>query len=435
MRHKCWGARPKAAPEDGQSLARSLGEVRSKSFVLYGIAAGAVAGGLLGWASPDVAVRFGFLGDFFLKALRMIVAPLIISSMIVGVTSMGDLRKAGRVGARTIMYFLTTTLFAVTIGLVMVLTIQPGVGATPGVIEEAAAQKATLVDLLLSLVPSNIFDAASGTQMLAVITFSIFFAACLSTLGERGKIVVDFFDGVNEVVLRMAHIIFYIAPIGIFGLVAAKLGSQGGAAFGDVLLRLGKYSLTVCLGLCTHGLLVLPSLALLVGRFSPAKLFGGVNKALLTAFATASSSATLPVTIDCADATQIDRRVSRFVLPVGATINMDGTALYEAVAAIFIAQAYGIALGPIEVVTISLTATLAAVGAAGIPEAGLVTMVMVLDSVGLPTEGIGLILAVDWLLDRFRTTVNVWGDCVGTTLVQRLSLRDLQQVAAPEVAR
>jgi Na+/H+-dicarboxylate symporter len=417
MRHKCWGARPKAAPEDGQSLARSLGEVRSKSFVLYGIAAGAVAGGLLGWASPDVAVRFGFLGDFFLKALRMIVAPLIISSMIVGVTSMGDLRKAGRVGARTIMYFLTTTLFAVTIGLVMVLTIQPGVGATPGVIEEAAAQKATLVDLLLSLVPSNIFDAASGTQMLAVITFSIFFAACLSTLGERGKIVVDFFDGVNEVVLRMAHIIFYIAPIGIFGLVAAKLGSQGGAAFGDVLLRLGKYSLTVCLGLCTHGLLVLPS------------------KALLTAFATASSSATLPVTIDCADATQIDRRVSRFVLPVGATINMDGTALYEAVAAIFIAQAYGIALGPIEVVTISLTATLAAVGAAGIPEAGLVTMVMVLDSVGLPTEGIGLILAVDWLLDRFRTTVNVWGDCVGTTLVQRLSLRDLQQVAAPEVAR
>jgi len=218
--------------------------------------------------------------------------------------------------------------------------------------------------------------------------------------------------------MKIVHIILLIAPVGIFGLVAGRLGASGGDAFAGELARLGKYFVTVVLGLGLHGILVLPLILFLFTRRNPLTFFTGMAEALVTAFSTASSSATLPVTLRCAvERNKVAKESAGFVCPLGATVNMDGTALYEAVAAMFIAQSYGIDLNIGQQAVIFLTATLAAIGAAGIPEAGLVTMVMVLQAVGLPLEGIGGILAIDWLLDRFRTTVNVWGDSIGAAIM------------------
>jgi solute carrier family 1 (high affinity glutamate transporter) protein 1 len=219
--------------------------------------------------------------------------------------------------------------------------------------------------------------------------------------------------------MRIVHLIMYFAPLGIFGLIAGKLGSVGGGqAFLFELSKLGKYASTVIIGLLIHGIFVLPLFLLILARKNPLSYFLNMSSALTTAFSTASSSATLPLTMECVERKNlISQRASSFVLPLGATINMDGTALYEAVAAIFIAQSFGIHLGPGQQIIIFFTATLAAIGAAGIPEAGLVTMILVLQSVNLPLEGIGMILTIDWFLDRCRTTVNVWGDSVGAAVI------------------
>lgn len=262
-------------------------------------------------------------------------------------------------------------------------------------------------------------------NVLPLIVFALLFGAVLSTLGERGAIAVDLFRSLNDAIMRLVHWVMTVAPIGIFGLVAGRIGNAGGfAGFLPELIAVGKYSFTVVLGLAIHGIVTLPLILWLVGRRNPVQYVRGVAAALLNAFSTASSSATLPLTMEGVEEENgISNRTASFVLPLGATINMDGTALYEAVAAMFIAQVYGIELGPIQQLVIFLTATLAAIGAAGIPEAGLVTMVIVLRAVGLPIEGITLILTVDWLLDRFRTTVNVWGDAVGAGVVETLEER------------
>jgi Na+/H+-dicarboxylate symporter len=232
--------------------------------------------------------------------------------------------------------------------------------------------------------------------------------------------------------MRLVHWIMLVAPIGIFGLVGARIGKAGGfAGFMPELMALGKYFFTVLFGLALHGLVTLPLILFFIGRRNPIRYGSGVGTALLNAFSTASSSATIPLTMEgVEDQNGISNRVASFVLPLGATINMDGTALYEAVAAMFIAQVYGIELGPVQQFVIFITATLAAVGAAGIPEAGLVTMVIVLKAVGLPIEGIGLILTIDWLLDRFRTTVNVWGDAVGAGVIETLESRPQEESAS-----
>jgi len=222
--------------------------------------------------------------------------------------------------------------------------------------------------------------------------------------------------------MKMVHLVLYLAPLGIFALIASKLGAAGGGdAFWMELLKIGKYAFTVIFALLLHALVVLPWVLWFFTRRNPITFFKGASAALTTAFSTASSSATLPVTIECAEVNnQVSRRASLFVLPIGATVNMDGTAMYEAIAAIFIAQMIGMPLGITEQIIIFVTATLAAIGAAGIPEAGLVTMVMVLQSVGLPLEGIGMLLSIDWFLDRCRTTINVWGDSIGAAVVDQL---------------
>jgi len=277
-----------------------------------------------------------------------------------------------------------------------------------------------LSDLILSLVHPNIIGAAAEMKLLPIIVFCIFFAAALSTLAEQGKPVIRFFEGLNEAMMTMVEWIMWFAPIGVFALIASKLGSAGGGeAFFNQLAGLAKYAAAVISGLLTHAV-VLSLILLLLARRSVMEYLSHMGSALMTAFSTASSSATLPMTLEGVKNAGVDNNARRFVLPLGATINMDGTALYEAVAVLFIAQAYGIELGFGQQMVVLLTATMAAIGAAGIPEAGLVTMVIVLEAVGLPLEGIGLILAIDWFLDRCRTTINVYGDAVGAAVVGRL---------------
>jgi Na+/H+-dicarboxylate symporter len=275
------------------------------------------------------------------------------------------------------------------------------------------------------MIPRNIFDAMVEMEILPLIVFSLLLGVALSALGPRIGSTIEVISSLNDAVMQIVHWIMLIAPLGIFGLIAARIGRAGGFSdFLPELLALGKYSFTVLFGLAIHGIVVLPLILKILGRRNPATYIRGMGAALLNAFSTASSSATLPLTMQGVEEENgISNRTASFVLPLGATINMDGTALYEAVAAMFIAQVYGIAMSPVMQVVIFLTATLAAIGAAGIPEAGLVTMVIVLKAVGLPIEGIGLILVIDWLLDRFRTTINVWGDSVGAGVIETMESR------------
>jgi len=384
-----------------------------------------------------------FVGDLFLQVLKLLVIPLVVTSMICGITSLGDVRHVGRVGACTLIYYFSTAAVAVLIGILLVQAIQPGAAAddTFAFVSEKFEQKqeegAGVLDTLLNvfrgspddpgggMFPSNIFKAASETNVLALIVFAIVFGAALSTVGEKGKVAIDFFRAANEAVMKMVHVVMLFAPIGIYGLIASYIARKGGGeAFMTEVDRIRWYVLTVLIGLGIH-VLVLGTLLPLLARRNPLRYTLNILRALLTAMSTASSSATLPVTMECIEENNgVSQRASSFVLPLGATINMDGTALYEAVAVIFIAQSLGMELATGALVVIFLTATLAAVGAAGIPEAGLVTMVIVLQAAGVPLEGVATILAVDWFLDRIRTTVNVYGDAVGAGVIDRLVIRE-----------
>lgn len=397
----------------------------SQKIILFGILAGLLLGMAAGFWLGKEATDFAWLGELFLRALKMIIVPLIVASMITGITSIGDIRKLGRAGLVTLVYYAVTTGLAVAVGIALVNFIQPGVGVVhAGDASAVLAQRQSLrfTDIILHLVPANLFKAAADMDILPLIVFSLVFGAVLTTLGDRGRPVVRFFDGVNEAVMKIVHLVMWFAPVGVFGLVAGKLGEAGGgAAFMEEIAKVGKYMLTVLLGLGIHGLVLLPLVLVLFARRNPWPYFKNMLKALATAFSTASSAATLPVTFEGVEEDNgVSASAADLVLPLGATVNMDGTALYEAVAAIFIAQSYGVALGFQAQFMIFLTATLAAVGAASVPQAGLFTMVMVLQAVHLPLEGIGVILAVDWFLDRWRTAVNVWGDSVGCAVVERI---------------
>lgn len=391
--------------------------------VLLGfIVAAVIGGGLCGWFFGPAMQELAWLGTLFLNALKMIIVPLILAAVISGVAALGDVRKLGRLGGVTLFYFTFTTAAAVLIGLVLVNLMQPGVGLPlhDGDIPERVLDKEDtgIGDILLSMVSPNLIAAAAETQLLPLMLFAILFSAALTTLGPKGEPVLAFFDGMNEALMKLVVWLMYLAPIGIFALVAARLGQAGGGeAFFEQLRALGWYVVTVLSALAIHFVLLMAILVFVAGR--GLDYLVNMLRALFTAFGTASSSATLPLTMEGVRENKVDERAARFVVPLGSTVNMNGTALYEAVAAMFIAQAYGIELSVAQQAIVFITATLAAIGAAGIPEAGLVTMVIVLSAVGLPLEGIGLLLAVDWFLDRFRTTLNVWGDAVGAAVVHR----------------
>lgn len=507
--------------------------------LLYGIIIAIVAGTLIGGFAPDFAAHTTVLGEIFLNLLMMIVVPLILFSMLVGITNLGDIRNIGSIGGRTVLYYMATTAISVLLGMILVNIIAPGKGLTQGEdhpefnytlsgeamtrvemdaqfvrtynekyaltltdqqvqgeVESVAGTTvtvkswrllsedaqyvttdegeellfiegrpeqivleptgtgvtiglpiatrvsgkmertmgSTLKEVFLGdkatgkegMIPSNVFKAMAQSDILPLIFFTILIGMALSTLGERGKPVIAVISGLNDAVMQLVHWIMYTAPIGIFGLIAGRIGEANGfSGFLPELAAVGKYTATVMLGLGIHGVVVLPLLLLFLGRWNPINYFKGMATALLNAFSTASSSATLPLTMEGVEEENgVSNRTASFVLPLGATINMDGTALYEAVAVMFIAQVYAISMDPAQQLVIVLTATLAAIGAAGIPEAGLVTMIIVLRAVDLPIEGITLILSVDWLLDRFRTTVNVWGDSVGAGVIERYESQD-----------
>lgn len=404
---------------------------RESNIIMIGIVVGIVCAGVSLAVFGEQMVAVEVLGEFFLNALRMIVVPLVVASVVVGITGLGDVRRLGSVGLRTILYYTVTTSLAVIIGIICVGIFQPGVDVpTEGIeIPEDVQAKTEIgwTDIVLSFVGTNIFESLTEMQMLPIIVFSLVFGAVLTTIGEKGKPVIAFFEGVNEAIMKMVHLIMWLAPLGVFGLVAHRFAAAGGPEeWREIFASLGKYMATVLVGLGVHAFIILPVLCGLLGRRNPLSHFTAMVPAVLTAWSTASSSATLPLTIDCAEQRAgLSRKSAGFVLPLGATVNMDGTALYESIAAIFIAQAYGIDLPFVKIVLIFITATLASIGAAGIPQAGLFTMVIVLTAVGLPLEGVGLLLAVDWLLDRFRTAVNVWGDSVGVAYIHRVTGDDV----------
>jgi proton glutamate symport protein len=363
----------------------------------------------------------GLVGDIFLRLLKMIIIPLIFTSLVCGVASLGDARSVGRVGLRTVLYYALSTTFAILVGLTLVNIFQPGhfldFGDASSLPEGLSSSSESFGSFLLNMVPDNVIGAMADGAVLPVIFFAILFGLFLVRLnGPNVEAVHRVIEGVLDIIQTLTLAIVKLAPIGIFALLAREVVHSGPG----LIVRLLPYFVTVGGGLCLHAFVTLPVVLLTLARRNPVEYFRAVLPALATAFSTASSSATLPLSMECAEKEAgIGRGVSSFVLPLGATVNMDGTALYEAVAALTIAQMYGVGLSLPQQALVLLTALLASVGAAGIPMAGLVMMVVVLESVGLPIEGIATIIAVDRVLDMMRTATNVWSDLVGTAVIDR----------------
>jgi proton glutamate symport protein len=390
--------------------------------LLLAVGAGAVLG--------EKALLFEPLGTLFLKALNMIIVPLIVTSIVSGIANIGGAENIGRLGLKTFCYYVTTSLFAILVGLALVNLIGPGVGADLGLkapTEDLARTMqehysgspwATILGIVMRMVPTNPVRAMVEGEMLQIIVFCILFGYFITRVPDPYRAqMTGLFEAGFQIMMKLTHFIILFAPIGVFGLVAKMVATSGVGVFRD----LGVYALTVVAGLLVHACITLPALLVLVGRrVSPVKHLKAMASALLTAFSTSSSSATLPLTMESVEKNAgVSNKISSFVLPLGATINMDGTALYECVAAMFIAQAYGIDLGLGQQMIVVITALLVSIGAAGIPMAGLVMMVVILKAVGLPLEGVGLILAVDRILDMCRTTVNVWSDSCGAVVIAR----------------
>jgi proton glutamate symport protein len=383
-----------------------------------------IIGILFGLFFPEHTVYVNWMGDIFLRALKMIIIPLILTSIISGVTNIGDAESLGRLGYKTIIYYLTTSFFAIVTGLVLVNLVKPGLGAELGFqqkVEGVNAASGSLWDIIIRIVPTNIFNAFATADMLGIIFFAILSGFFITRLPDHYKgQLISLANAGFALMMKITSFIIIFTPLGVLGIVSGVVAEQAEdtAALIETSKRMGWYMLTVIGGLFIHGLITLPLLLIIFGKINPFNHIKALSPALLTAFSTSSSSATLPLTIKSVeDRAGVSNKVSSFVLPMGATINMDGTALYECVAAMFIAQAYGIEMSATQQLVIVVTALLASIGAAGIPMAGLVMMTVILTAVGLPLEGIGLILAVDRILDMFRTTVNVWSDSCGAAII------------------
>ncbi|XP_011500949.1 PREDICTED: excitatory amino acid transporter 1-like [Ceratosolen solmsi marchali] len=411
------------------------------------------------WTKREI-MYLQFPGDLFLRMLKSLILPLIISSIVSAIGSL-DLNLSGKIGIRSIYYYATTTICAVILGVILVTTIQPGTYGNEEDysidINKAPKRNITTTDTLLDLVrnvfppnlvqaclfqyrtelklPSNTTNETSkynwdisssyddGTNTLGLVTFGVILGITISKMGDQGKPLLEFFNCLSEAMMIITNWVIWLSPMGVTFLVASQILIVKN--FRSIIESLSMYFLTVLLGLLIHGFGTLSIIFFVCTRELPFRAIGRMSQVMITAFGTASSSATLPITLQCMDNMGVDSRISRFVVPIGATINMDGTALYEAVAAIFIAQVRHVPMNISKIIGVSITATAASIGAAGIPQAGLVTMVMVLNSVGLPDKDVTLILAVDWLLDRFRTTVNVMCDALAAIIIDKMSKVEL----------
>ncbi len=389
-------------------------------------------------------------GVIFVNLLKLIAVPLVFASLVKGVASLSNISRLSRIGGKTIAFYLVSTVIATTIGLLLVNTVNPGVdfdkdtiklttvnkeGAGAKIIAAEMVKEEGPLQFLVDVIPTNIFQAASrNSNMLQVIFFAILFGIAMVMLPNQKTVYVKgFFDGINDIILQIVDLIMRAAPYGVFALLAGLVVDFGASA--SLFIALGKYSITVILGLLLMAFLVYPLILSIFTRVKYFDFFKGIAPAQMLAFSTSSSAATLPVTMErCEDHLGVSEEISSFVLPLGATINMDGTSLYQAVAAVFIAQAFGIELDLSQQLTIVLTATLASIGAAAVPGAGMVMLVIVLGAVNVPVEGLALIFGVDRILDMIRTVVNVTGDATVATVVASIE-GELRDVSKEELMR
>ena len=360
------------------------------------------------------------VGQGFIRLMQMLVVPLVFCSLICGSMAIGDTKTLGKVGVKTIGFYLVTTALAVCVALGSALLINPGRGLDMDAVQKGTVSSTTeatsLVDTLLNIIPKNPVQSMANGDMLPIIVFALFVGIMLAKLGTRGSVVANFFSQFNDVMMEMTMAIMKIAPIGVFCLIARTFATVGFSAFAPML----KYMGNVTLALAIQCLVVYQILLFVFTRLNPFKFIKKFLPVMGFAFSTATSNATIPMSIDTLSKKMgVSKQISSFTIPLGATINMDGTSIMQGVAVVFIAQAYGIPLTMGNLATVVVTATLASIGTAGVPSVGLVTLAMVLNSVGLPTEGIALIMGIDRILDMIRTAVNITGDAVCTTIVCR----------------
>jgi proton glutamate symport protein len=377
---------------------------------------------IFGIYMPGYVDYVSWMGTIFLRALQMIIMPLVLSSIISGVANIGNGENLGRLGLKTMVYYISTSVLAILTGLALVNLVRPGVGAELNLTQDAELSLVhhSFKDTLIHIIPDNIFTSMTQNgELLSVIFFALIFGFFITQVSPKPKeILTNLFNAIFDVMMKVTMFIIRFTPLGIFGLVADKIARQNDLA--ALVQSMGSYMLVVLAGLIVHAFITLPLISRFIGKINPLKHFNAVKTALLTAFSTSSSNATLPLTIQSVEENDgVSNKISSFTLPLGATINMDGTALYECVAVIFIAQAYGIELSFGQQVIVVITSLLASIGAAGVPMAGLVMITIILSAVGLPLEGVGLILAVDRILDMFRTTVNVWSDTCGAVVIAK----------------
>ncbi|MGL5693289.1 MAG: dicarboxylate/amino acid:cation symporter [Peptostreptococcaceae bacterium] len=356
------------------------------------------------------------LGSGFTSAIKMMVVPLVFVSLVCGTSSMGDVKRLGRIGGKTMLFYLGTTAVAIIVSLFLGSVLKPGVGLDMSHMvsgEVTIGESKSLVDILLGIIPSNPIASLASGEMLQVIFFSMLLGVAMSIVGEKADPVRVFFESANEICMKMVGIIMTFAPYGVFALVTTTFATVGT----DAMLALVKYISVVLLGLLIHVSCVYGGLFKIFTKQKIKPFLSKFSRVAAITFSTASSNASVPASLEIMEELGVSKSVRSFTIPMGATINMDGTAIMQGIAALFIAQIYGIDLGINDMVTIVLTATLASIGTAGVPGVGMIMLSMVLQSVGLPLEGIGLIMGVERIIDMFRTTVNVMGDNICTLII------------------
>lgn len=395
---------------------------REKSLkLLYAIIIAVILGIAAGWFMGEDALMFSWMGTLWLNALKMVVVPLIMAAIITSIYSLGDVRKLGKSGSLTIIYFLSTTMVAAFVGMILTEIVTPGGDFQITAVTNTLTDQNTpsIGQILIGLISPNIFSSAANMELLPLIVFAVIFGAALTTVGEKGTTVFSFFVGLNNIMMVIVGWIMMLSPIGIFGLVSAPIAQAGGgAAILETFGAVGTYMITVLTGLALHSILLSLLLVMITG--GGALYLKHTLPALLTAFSTSSSSATVPFSMECAQKAGISKTSVQFVIPLGSTVNMNGTAVYQGVVVVFLAQVYGIDISIADYFLLALTAALAAIGSAGVPQGGHVMTLMLFSIAGIPAEGFGLIISVDWILDRFRTTLNVWGDLVGAAFLNRI---------------
>jgi len=362
------------------------------------------------------------MGDIFLRMLKMIVIPLILSSIVSGIANIGNEGNFGRLGLKTLGYYITTTVMAITIGLILVNIVKPGIGMDVSGIavnETINIERQSISDMLIEIVPQNIFKSMASNEFLSVIFFAIVVGIFISKVDDKNKLVLtDFFNAFFELFMKMTMLIIKLAPYGIFGLIVKVVAEQND--FGNMLIKLGSFMLTVIAAILIHALITLPLITKLIGKAKPFEHLNNVKTTLITAFSTASSAAALPLNMkETHEKSGVSHKITNFTLPIGATVNMDGTAIYIAAVVMFIAQAKGVDMGLKEQIIILITAVFSSIGTAAVPMASLVIITIILEVLGLPIEFMALILPVDRILDMFRTATNVWSDSCGAVVIAK----------------